>query len=425
MDTLDSLERRDPWRAAWQALTSDVLLAALVAVVLIIGLALALLPQTPAAADALAVNRWRAEAQLRLGGWFTPLDAFGLNDVRGTPWLRLPVLALAAMAALRIADRAARLRTSAAAGAFNDGARLRVTDQAPSLADLQAALYTRRYRTQATDDALHATRAPLAEAGSIVLHLGLLLAAVGLLINIVRGWDVDSLIINSTTPAVLHGAETAVLQVQESTPQQATLRLEPSGDTLTLQTEQSGARGDLRITLRRIAPGYRIRAAADDGRALAIRTSNYLSPTESAAVDFGMDEGVTIAVPEAQLVLTLLHMPNGAPDELRAYSIGTAKEIASAQIKAQQMSIGRTHLTFEPLLSIELDAHSRPGDALALVGAVLALAGLLSCVILPTRRMTIRRSGPWTEFYADGRGVHADVQAMLRVPPTYTSDSNP
>jgi hypothetical protein len=76
------------------------------------------------------------------------------------------------------------------------------------------------------------------------------------------------------------------------------------------------------------------------------------------------------------------------------------------------MSIGDAQFTFETLAGAEIDASSRPGNPALLLGAGIVVLAALSCAFRPMRRISIRRSGSWTEFYADGRGVRADVRAL-------------
>jgi hypothetical protein len=50
------------------------------------------------------------------------------------------------------------------------------------------------------------------------------------------------------------------------------------------------------------------------------------------------------------------------------------------------------------------------------VGIALLAIGLLGALFLPMRRMLVRSNGLWTECYASGRGVRADVQAAFSEP---------
>lgn len=410
MDTHDTFERRDPWRTTWELITSDALLLLLATATFVIGASLIFVPQAPDVVDSTVLNAWRVESKLRLGAWFTPLDIFLLNDVRGSHLLRIVPLGLLALAALRLTDRALRLRDIPAA-LPGSAARMRVTDAAPDVTHLRAALHARGYRTLESAEELHATRAPSAELLSITLHVGLILSAVGLLINIAFGWDIAGMRLNSDGPVTLHGKTKVQIDAAANTPQKSTLLTEPGGTTWQLGAGESAVNGNLQLTLRRTSPGYRVSAADPNGRMLAIRTSNYLSPTQSAVVDFGGEGSVTIAVPEAGLVVSLLRSPGGGGDQLRAYSVGAAEKIIFAPIEPR-MSIGDAQFTFETLAGAEIDASSRPGNPALLLGAGIVVLAALGCTLRPMRRISIRRSGSWTEFYADGRGVRADVRAL-------------
>jgi hypothetical protein len=413
MNTLDTLESRDRWRSAWELATSGVLLSLFTVIVFIIGAAMAFLPQTPDANGVMSVEQWRAVAQLRLGDWFAPLDAFGLHDVRGVRWLHVPVSVLIVIVLLRIMERALRLWKESAAQTIADGLRLRVTDAAPDFEMQSALLRARRYRVRIDGDALLATRAPLAEIASLVMHGGLLLFAAALLVDIHFGWDVVGVRVVSGGPRVVMVEDYAVSMAEGAAqPNAAALLIDPGERPVRpVVDEAAAAAGDVRVALRSMSAGYYVSATSADGRALTIRTSNYLSPTTSAAVDFRGEGGVTVAVPEARLVVSLLRAPGGGGDQLRVYSVGAAEKVIFAAVEPR-MTIGDVVLQFAPLAVAEVDASRRPGAVAAALGLALALVGAAVGLRWPMRRIAVRRSGPWVEFFADGRSVRTDVSAI-------------
>lgn len=391
---------------------SGALLAPLVVVVLAIGAAMAFLPQAPDAGGGASVEQWRALAQLRLGGWFAPLDVFGLHDVRGARWLQLPVILLSVIVVLRILERVVRLRANSAAQTVADGRRVRVTAVALDFDAVRALLHLRRYRTRVDGELLLATRAPWAEIASLAAHVGLLLFALALLADIHFGWDVAGVRVVSGGQriGIYEGYSLSMPDVaaQKTT---ATLLIDPGARPVTPEVDGSAVQvADVRVALRSLSSGYYVSAKSIDGRALPIRTSNYLSPTEIAAVDFRGEYGVTVAVPEASLVLSLQRAPGGGPDQLRVYSVGAAEKVVFAVVEPQ-MTIGDVALQFAPLMVAEIDASRRPGAFAAAIGLALACAGAAFGVRWPMRRIAVRRSDPWIEIFADGRGVYADVTA--------------
>lgn len=422
MDYIDPLERRDYWRTVWSILTHDALFAAALVLVSLGIVTLTWLPQSPSDADSFTVNQWRAETQLRLGDSFDPLDALGLINMRSAPWLRIAAVALCALAGARLIDRCARLIGARRPDwPLTDEVRARVTDQAPSFERLQEALRARHYTVQGNGDVLRATRAPRAELLSGLLQLGALLASAGLLLNIALGWDVSGQSLAPDTPAVLRDDTTLTLRSEDSSNESAGLTLDPGNTRATLAPAQAMSAGGTRVELRQIARGYRISAAGGDGAPLSIRTSNYLSPTTDARVSFGNERVTSIAVPDAQIVLTLAQADSGSRDRVLAYSVGSAAVIADAPLQPS-MIISGTTFSFAPSVNATVDAQHRPGSAVSWLGLALALAGLIGTALLPMRRMIVRHHGHWTEIYAGGRNVRRDVRAILITPEAPTRD---
>jgi hypothetical protein len=408
MQTIESLEGRDRWWALWRALTSDAALGAVCALALVGLLAWVALPQRPAdaAADPVAYSRWEATARSQQGALFAPLNSLGLNAVAQSAWWRLALAALIPLAGLRLADRLARWMATQR----QDEPRLRVMLDAPPLAQLAAQLRAQGYRVaQPTDDLLMASDAPRALAFACAFHGGLILAASGLLLNLVLGWEVASRTVTANGPARLAGGLALTLRASDD-PASVVAVLQPGDQAVMLSPGQTAqAANGVALTLNQMLPGYRLRAFDSSGAALPIQVSNFRSPSAEALITMDEPERY-LAIPEARLALAL--RAEGTGGRLRAYAIPSGQLMYEGDIRAEVM-IGQTTLRFQPAASAVISARYRPGDWLWPLGAALAAIGAIGSALFPIRRIVIQRRGEWTEFYAAGRRVRAVIASLV------------
>lgn len=433
----DAYEVRRPWRTVWQVLSGDVLFGALFAVVVAGLLAMALLPQMPAAgtSDPVPYSRWEAAAKQREGALYELFTALGLNSVSQVGWWRVALAGLIPIAGLRCADRLSRLvdaRRNAHAPTLRDETRMRVTLNAPALDDLGARLRRQRYRVSHTaEGGLLADRAPWAEALSLLLHAGLFLAGIGLLLNLALGWSVEgrSVFAGNITP--LPNGYAVALAETETAPGRIGLSMQPGDVVLDLERDATvGTMNGARITLRQITPGYRVSASSADEKPLLIRTSNFVSPTTEVLIMFGQDEPERhLAVPDARLALAFTadvspdQLPGQSSDHpvrLRAFAIPSGSLITDTAVQPE-LVINDAVFRFKSARGAVIDAHYRPGDVLWWPGAALAILGAIGVLIHPMHRIVIRRRGDWTEFYAGGRNVRRTL-AQLAEPAAALAD---
>ena len=418
MNAVDPLEQRDPWRAAWQAVSHDAVLAVLALVTGAGALAIMLLPQAPASADSVAYNQWVAQARLRQEVLFDLLQGLGLTSVAESAWFRIAAIALIAIGLARLFDRILSLVRARGAGPNLDEVRARVTNDAPAFDAIAQRLRRRGYAIAISDDQLHATRAPLAETVSIVMHFGAILSALGLLINIIFGWDASqqTLVLESST--VINNEVTLTLNPVELDAKRVAVGIEPGGVFANLAQGDEASARDVTVQLIALQSGFRIHATAADGKALGIRTSNYLSPTENARVMFDEQGSLSVQVPDAQMVLTVL---KGEPGEVQAFGIGSATELARAPL-AESITINGATFSFEPSIGALVDAQRRPGNLPAWAGLLLLVGGATGAWLRPMRRLRVKHHGHWTELYASGRDVRTDViDALQLAPPAETA----
>lgn len=417
----DPMDQRNSWRAAWQIATHDVLLAALCVIVAIGLLATALLPQAPAAgvADPIAYSRWQAEARSREGVAYDLLSSLELNNVAQAVWWRIALVGVMVVAALRLTDRVTRLirlRGRSEVATLRDETRQRVMLYAPALADLGNKLREQRYRVvQPDEDNVAADRAPWAEMLSALLHLGLVLAATGLLLNLVVGWEATDRAVVAGVATPLHGFYTATLVDNNIESAQVELVLQPGDVSTTLAKGQtSAALGGINVGVQQITPGYRVSASTADGKPLLIRASNYVSPTTEVLITFSVDDAEGyVAAPDARLALAFAAgtSPN-QPVRIRAYAMPSG-DVLTDTVVQPQLQINDVNFQFKPARGAVIDARYQPGNVGIWPGAVLTVIGLIGGLIYPLRRIVIRQHGFWTEFYSSGRGAKQVVARLI------------
>jgi hypothetical protein len=412
MESIDALDRRDRWRSIWNAITHDLpfgLLAAACAVAIFAHL---FLPQAPTAGSTRSTDQWFAEQALQLGPAYEPLHTTELISIAQSRWVRIVLVVFVAIAIARLTDGVVHiLRDRTGVLRFDDEARMRVTSAAPSFDTLKRSLTGRRYRVREHADALHATRAPLAALLSVIAHACALLAAVGLIVNIAAGWDAASELLQPGAPLTVRDGFALTLDAGQTAVDRATIAL--NGAPLLLTPNNSADSGATRVELRALAPGYRVRATDQDGKALPIVASIYLSPTTEVKLSFGAERTIDIAVPETQAALTIQQGDAPNADRVQVYGIGSAQLITDAAL-APTLAVTGTTFSFAPNINALVNVRHRPGDLLVWIGMPLALVFALLSLLLPMRRMIIQHHGHWTEVYASGRGVRADVNAILR-----------
>jgi len=422
---VDPIEQRDPWCTLWQLFTGDGLITTLTAIVMLGLLATLVLPQSPSAgtADPIAYSQWEAFARLREGVLYEPLAGLGLSSVFQTVWWRLALAALGVLALARLIDRFGRLLTvRLAKDALTDESRRRVFLDGPALSVLADRLRVHHLRVTALNaERLIADRWPRAEAASAVLHTGIVLAVIGMLMNILLGWDVSNRALVPSVPVTLHGTTTLAL---DDTPEPAgqalglSATLQPSSATVTLVPNSPASASGISLRLKQVTPGYRVSASKPNGQALLIRASNFVSPTAQVLVIFTEQEPDRyLAVPDARLALALspgvgVGGTPDAPARVQAFALPSGTIITDTLI-APEIVVSDTRFSFARARGAVIDADYRPGNVLVWIGLPLALIGLIGSAVFPMQRIVVRHQGHWTEFYASGRGIRRLIHELV------------
>lgn len=434
----DALEQRDPWRDAWQAVTHDVLVAALCLIVALAVAAGTLLPQTPTGgtSDPLAYSQWQTQARSAAGVLFDSASMLSLFTVAQAFWLRVVMAALMVVLALRLMDRVSRLWSARVrTGDLRDEVRVWVTSDAPALSEMAQLARNMRYRlTQSTPlepplntmtaQWLVIDRSPIAEACAIVLHVGLLITLAGIMLNMVSGWDVARQQVDTESMSVLPYSKLGLQLVSvDDTTQTATLHTLGTQQTLALTV---GARGQpvwsaqtplpccLSVRLNELIPGYHVSAKDSTGKGLIITVSSYAEPTQDALLTIRRDEPGRLAAVESAGMAVLLTENNGG--RVQVYGVPSGNVLTDTVIRPS-IVISDTTLQFRPTMSVVVAAQYRPGEPFLWVGGALAALGFLAVLVWPMQRLVVRNLGHWTEFYAYGRGVRRMVREWLDAKP--------
>ncbi|HEY3288553.1 MAG TPA: cytochrome c biogenesis protein ResB, partial [Anaerolineae bacterium] len=314
LPAMDALEQHDPWRDAWQTATHDVLLIALCLIVALAVVAGTLLPQTPTGgtADPLAYSQWQTQARSVAGILFDSASMLSLFNVSQAFWLRVVMAALMVVIALRLMDRVSRLWVARVrTGDLRDEVRIRVTSDAPAITQMAQLARNMHYRvTQSTpleqgQDSiavqwLGIDHSPIAEASTIVLHIGLLITLAGIMLNMVSGWDVARQQVDNESMSVLPNSKLGLQLISvNDAAQTASLRTQGTPQTLELAV---GARGQLvwsaqtplpcclSMRLNELIPGYHVSAKDGTGKPLIITVSSYAEPTQDVLLTIRRDE---------------------------------------------------------------------------------------------------------------------------------------
>jgi len=409
----DSLEARDGWWMLWRALTSNVLLGALCALALAGLLAGIVLPQQPASgtADPVAYSRWEAEARNRQGALFPPFQSLGLNAIAQSAWWRLVLAALIPLAGLRLADRLARWVEAR----YQGEPRLRVILNGPSLERFAAQLRAQGYRVaQPATGLLVANCTPRALVFTCALHGGLVLAAGGLLLNLALGWEVRSQTATASGSVSLPSG--VLLTLRDSNDANTVVVLQPNGEAVALKQGQTArTAGGIALTLEQRLSGYRVTASDDEGAALPIQASSFLSPSTEVLIVLGPQEPERyLAIPQARLALAIV--TEGPRARLRAYAIPSGQLMRDGDIQAE-VTIEQTTLRFQPVASAVLSARYHPGDWLWWPGVAFIAIGAIGSALFPIGRIIIQQRGDWTELYADGPRVRQTLAELTAEAP--------
>lgn len=434
--SIDALEQRDNWRTVWRLLTHDWLLALLSVGLLLAALAHQFLPQMPfdGATDAPGFSQWQAQARALSNGAFGFLQDLGLFDIVHALWVRLLLAGLLGMLLLRLLDRGLRLlqaQRSQSLALFHDETRLRVTDHAPSLLVIAERLRRNHYRV-ALDPAapeqpqwLNADRTPRAELISLFMHMGLVMAVLGMFANTVWGWTDQYIPITTEQPVSLSNQRgnlqliaaneppnTVLVQLSNQAPQTLMLPPTSSASKIAASAWPAITLQPFTLAVTEITPELHVFATTADKTPLPLIVSSYASAQNEAVLTFRSGETErSLAIGPEPVKMSLLispnerNMPAAGLGRVQVFALPSGRVITEANI-SPTMIIEGVHLSFAPTYGAVLAARYQPGNPWVWLGGLIALLGWLGCLRYPMQRIVARLHAPdWTEFYASGRQV--------------------
>ena len=408
----------DPWRVAWNILTSDVLLAgALLGLALVMVLS-AWLPQAPNGVTApVAYSRWLSGAQVRFGSAFALLRQIEFFALERSLALRV-LIALATLCLI------VRWLASLYAGWAARRSPLAPPLTAPkitateSLDEIAAALERRRFRIVREGTELRADRFPLAAVGQFIAYTGALLVVTGLLISNIAGWRTSDLTLGvGQTVSIGHGTPYSLRLDALDPANVGHISLVQETDVASegsLSSEHPLQFNGLRVLLRGSGPAIRATATLTGGQALPLQASATSPSVMELLLLLTSDEPDRyLAAPEAGLVIRLSRLAGDLSVRAQIYRSLTGAVVFDGDIPAndQVRTDEGVVITLKTEPYAVIDVMRDPGQPVTLIGAVMLVLGLAMASLWPVRQLIAGTD-------ADGTWVMGDADFMLTLSPT-------
>jgi len=453
--------RTDVLGILWRFFSSRRLTLILLTVIALVVSISAILPQIP---QAIAVGssqygRWHAEMRAHYLQWADVFEALGLFSVYESLWFKIPLsllilnLAVCAVERFEAAFYWPRLLNEEFDQVFKKASwsqRFVTSGKLNSAIDSLSALLERhRYHVEVDEvderSYLAAWRFSWARWGSVVAHLGMIIAIIGLLVGRRFAWREERIVLSPGETYQIQHAQSVSLRLEDfeadlypdGAPQfyrsEVTI-LEQEDDVLTGVVAPNAP-----LTYRGMAvyqhshgPVITIEGLDAQGEPISLQA---LAPDsalqEQASLRFSEEDNEGYAaVPAQNLILRLVFHPHQASESgerpaflVQAYRDGmsdlvfteTLFESASLQIEDHSYAIGWEHYAV-------LDIARDPGFAVTFLGAVSLLGVAFISLFLPPRfiRAAVLEKGGVVEvrLVAVGemdRGAgHQDLDALIR-----------
>jgi len=406
--------RTDPWRIAWNMVSSDAMLACvLLAIALMLGLA-AWLPQAPeSATEPIAFSRWRSTSQARFGGTFTPLQEAGLFAIQRSGVLR----GLIALAALGLMVRALEtVQTAWRARRFQPPPTLAPVQASTELAldDVISLLRQRRFRILREGDAVCADRFPWADAGRLAIYLGALIVIGSLVLSSLMGWRVGNVTLGAGQMLPInapHGTSYYMRLEALDSDHRSHISLLQETDTIgtgALAPHQPVELAGLTVAIRDTGPAIRASATLTDGQVVNLQASAASEPVRELVLLLTRDDPDRFfAVPQAALVVRLSRGAD-APDSIRAqvYRSRTGAVIYDDRIPPDgAVTIEEVNLRLARETYAVLEVIRDPGKLPALAGIAMLGLGLMLAALWPVKQLWAIRGSNGTQLAGDAAAV--------------------
>ena len=407
------VRQSDPWRVAWNLLTSDILLAiALLGIALVMVLS-AWLPQAPNSVTApVAYSRWLSEAQVRFGSAFGLLRQIEFFALERSLVLR----ALIALATLCLIVRwLATLYSGWAARRSPLAPPLTApkTTAQESLDEIATALERKRFRIVREGAELRADRFPLAVVSQLIIYTGALLVVAGLLISNIAGWRTSetTLGIGQTVP-VEHGTPYSLRLDALDKANVGHISLMQETNVVgegNLSPEHPLQFNGLQVLVRGNGPAIRATAILTGGQALPLQASTSSPPARELLLLLTRDEPDRyLAAPEAGLVIRLSRLAGDLSVRTQIYRSLTGAVVFDGDIPADGQVRTDEGVVFalktEPYAV--MDVMRDPGQPVTLTGAIVLVLGLAMASLWPVRQLAAKTD-------ADGTWIMGDTDFEL------------
>ena len=400
--------RADPWRIAWDGLTSNELLAVvLLAMALVFALA-AWLPQSPdGAGDPVAFSRWRGETQIRFGNLFALLQQVGLFSLERGPILRALIAGLALCLSLRLVESLQSAWRARHSPQPLGRAPLAILTEL-SFGDVAAYLRRQRFRVAAEGETVYADRFPVATAGQIATYLGALLIIAGLAISSATGWRVSNLTLGpGQLAAIGHGSPYSLRLDALDSNLTGQITLLKETDAVAQGTVAIGRpvrQGDLAVFLVGAGPAVRASATFTDGQLLRLQASAASAPAPELLFLLTQDEPDRyIGAPEAGLVVRVSRSTdNLQPLHVQVYRSNTGNIAFEGDVPSDTLvTVENASFSLRPESFAVLAITRDTGLSVTLMGAIFLALGLVTAAFWPARQLAAMADAAGTKLLGE------------------------
>jgi hypothetical protein len=329
---------RDPWSAAWRALTADATLATLL---ILVAAALALaasFPQVPGS-DAVARARHLSSLQVRFGSLTRVIESAGLLSVTQSWGFRALIAAVACCICFRIADLVDSL--------FREG-----EGRGDSGFDFRMSWV----RTGASGDVT-----------ALVSQVGAILLIIGAAATQIWGWEISEVVLQGHGRVTLGDG-------------QAWAAMTESGHVATSPA--------VRIREEYRGPGVRVHAVDREGQVLPLQQSPDAAPAPKLDLPLIRDADVAtrhalFAIPQASLVIRLVPQDDASREAdgdllVQAYRSPSGELEAEATVGDRgTVAIDDVTLGIESAPYVMITVGRSPGVWPASIGVILVLTGIV------------------------------------------------
>jgi len=397
----------------------------------------AIFPQQPAGLEGSGAEQWLAGAasSYRQAGSF--LRAVGAFHITSSPWMRALLAALALNLTLRVAAQASFLRRLwRSPGPLSAPPRLVVQRAAlhgvldTIVNQTQAALQPRFARVSSDHDAdraqIYAVRRPLGAGGPLLTYIGPLLILLGLLLNDTLGWRAVNIALAPGGSMLLPRAEGLRITLdgiagEGNAPAALTLAGTNAHKNVRIAANRPARWGSIWLAQQETGPALAVTAEDSSGRPIVIQS---LAPGGEVSQKLlhllfqQTQSEQAFALPTRNLTFRAVSYPAlperniAAPVFLvEAYRGADPAPVLDELVEdTAAVSLDGVTLTLRRDRYVTLDIAALPGLPLLLLGAMLALAGvMLSAFWGPARA--------WIGMAVDGDAVDLAVRAAVAAEP--------